>query len=98
MVRITEGPNFVRITLHIQPNARKTECVGEHGDALKLKVHAPPVDGAANQEICRFFASEFKIPLRSIMIVQGELARAKVIQLSGISRSEVDTWMAGANK
>jgi uncharacterized protein (TIGR00251 family) len=60
MVRISEGSGFVRISLHVQPNARKTEAVGEHGDALKLKVQAPPVDGAANDAICRFFAKEFK--------------------------------------
>jgi len=98
MVRITEGSGFVRISLHVQPNARRTEPVGEHGDALKLKVQAPPVDGAANEAICEYFASQLNRPLRAVSIVLGELGRSKVIQIDGITRAELDAWIAGALK
>jgi hypothetical protein len=92
-VKITESPGAVRIAIHAQPNAKKTESAGLHADSLKLKVHAPPVDGAANEEICRFFSKTFRIPLRSVRIIQGELSRAKVVELEGVSRELVESWL-----
>ena len=53
-----QGHDLV-LNLHIQPNATRTEFVGLHGEAIKIRLHAPPVDGKANQELCRFLADTF---------------------------------------
>ena len=98
MIRITEGPGFVRIAIYIQPNAKKTEPVGEHGDALKLKVQAPPVDGAANEAICEYFSRTLQKPLRNLRLVQGELGRLKVLQIDGLSRSDLESWVTEVTK
>ena len=51
------------LSVHIQPKASTTECVGIHGDAIKIRVAAPPVDGAANDKLIRFLARQLSIPL-----------------------------------
>ena len=59
------------LTVHIQPKASTTECVGFHGDAIKIRVAAPPVDGAANGELIRFLARQLSIPAASVQIQSG---------------------------
>ena len=56
------------LTVHIQPKASTTECVGIHGDAIKIRVAAPPIDGAANDELIRFLARRLSIPSTSVQI------------------------------
>ena len=65
------------LTVHIQPKASTTECVGIHGDAIKIRVAAPPVDGAANDELIRFLARRFSIPSTSVQIHSGAGGRYK---------------------
>lgn len=72
------------LQLHIVPNARKTEIVGLHGDALKVKVHAPPVDGKANDEIIRFFSAISGVPKAQVQIASGELSKVKKILILGL--------------
>jgi uncharacterized protein (TIGR00251 family) len=75
----------VRIAFHVQPRAAKTEVRGLHGGAIKLRVAAPPVDGAANEEIVRFLAATFGIPRRAVVITAGGSARRKLVDIAGIS-------------
>ncbi|MGE3154038.1 MAG: DUF167 domain-containing protein [Nitrospiraceae bacterium] len=72
------------LTVHVQPNASRTECVGPHGDALKIRVAAPPVDGAANEALIRFLAKTCGISSGSIVIRSGSTARRKQILLKGL--------------
>ena len=69
------------LTLHVQPGARRTEVAGMHGDALKVRLAAPPVDGKANAELLRYLASEFGVPLRQVALVRGETSRLKVVRV-----------------
>jgi hypothetical protein len=69
------------LTLHVQPGAKRTEFVGVHGDALKVRLAAPPVDGKANAELLRFLADAFGVPLRQVMLVRGETARGKTVRV-----------------
>lgn len=87
MVWWTQQTNSVRLTLHIQPGAKKTEIAGEHGDALKIRLAAPPVDGKANQALMNYLAERFGVPQRQVTLKQGETSRRKVVEISGSSVS-----------
>jgi len=74
---------IVTLTLHVQPGAKRTEVVGLHGEALKIKLAAPPVEGKANEALLRYLADHFAVPLRQIELKQGGQSRHKVIAISG---------------
>ena len=73
------------LAVHIQPKASRTECVGFHGDAIKIRVAAPPVDGAANDELIRFLACQLSIPSSSVQIQSGTSGRHKRVLVKGIT-------------
>jgi uncharacterized protein (TIGR00251 family) len=70
------------LTLHIQPNARKSVVAGRYGDAMKVKVAAPAVDDKANFELIDFLHQWFKLPARHIIIKQGTRGRRKIVELN----------------
>ena len=80
------------LLLHIlvQPRASRSEIVGPHGDMLKVRLAAPPVDGAANEELVRFLAKEFGVPQRAIEIVAGLSSRRKTIRLTDVTQEKID--------
>lgn len=81
----TDGPGcelVIVLTLHVQPGAKCTEVVGRHGDALKIRLAAPPVDGKANAELLRYLAAEFGVPLRNVTLVRGDSSRRKVVRIA----------------
>lgn len=75
----------VVLTLHIQPGAKKTEFVGLHGEALKIRLAAPPVDGKANAALCAFLADFCGVPKSAVSLVSGETSRAKRVRVDGAS-------------
>jgi uncharacterized protein (TIGR00251 family) len=75
----------ITLTLHVQPGAKRTEVVGLHGAALKVKLAAPPVEGKANDALMRYLADYFAVPLRQVELKQGGQSRHKVIAISGSS-------------
>jgi uncharacterized protein (TIGR00251 family) len=75
----------IRLRLHVQPRASRTELAGRHGDALKLRVAAPPVDGAANEAIVCFLAERLQVPRSAVRLEAGAGSRAKVIAVAGIT-------------
>ena len=79
----------VLLTVHVQPNARVTEYVGMHGEALKIRVAAPPMEGAANDELIRFLARQCSLPLASVHIQSGRGSKHKRIVLKGVTAGEV---------
>jgi uncharacterized protein (TIGR00251 family) len=72
------------LKLRIVPNARRSEVVGAHGDAIKVKVQAPPVDGKANEALCEFLAEQLQVPARSIEIVGGGKSRDKTVAIADL--------------
>ena len=66
------------LSVHIQPKASTTESVGIYGDAIKIRVVAPPADGAANDELIRFLARQLSIPSTSVRIHSGAGGRHKL--------------------
>jgi len=77
------------LTLHIQPGAKKTEVVGVHGEALKIRLAAPPVDGKANTCLIAFLADRLGIAKSAIRLVSGDTSRAKRVHVSGIEPASV---------
>jgi len=69
--------------LHIQPGAKRTEIVGLHGDALKIRLNAPPVDGKANTALIAFFAEQLGVPRGAVSLEAGAASRRKRISVSG---------------
>lgn len=80
-----DGKDGVILTVHVQPNASKTECVGVHGDALKIRLAARPVEGAANDELIRFVAECCAISRARVHIQAGAEARRKRLRVEGVS-------------
>ena len=78
------------LAVHVQPRAARTEVVGMHGGAVKIRLQAPPVDGAANDELVRFLAARLGVHRQDVEIVGGATARAKRVRVSGTASSEQD--------
>jgi uncharacterized protein len=77
-----DGQAALQLTLHVQPGASRTAVIGTHGDALKVRLAAPPVDGKANAELLRFLAEAFGVPRRNVTLLRGETSRAKVVRIA----------------
>jgi uncharacterized protein (TIGR00251 family) len=75
----------VLLSLHIQPGAKKTEVVGPHGDALKIRLAAPPVDGKANDALVAFVADKICIRRTAVELVSGQTSRAKRLRVTGVA-------------
>ena len=75
------------------PNAPRSEIVGWLGEALKLKIHAPPVEGRANEALCEFLADRLGLPHRAVVVIRGATSRQKVVRISGLSLAAVKTQL-----
>ena len=71
------------------PNAPRSEVVGWLGEALKVKVHAPPVEGKANEELCAFLAEKLGLPKRAVSVLRGDTSRQKSVRIDGLALPEV---------
>ncbi len=77
----------VTLQLHVQPGAKKTGVAGLHGDCLKIRLAAPPVEGKANECLLRVLAQWFGVPLREVVLKSGETSRRKVVEVRGSTRN-----------
>jgi len=73
----------ITLTLHIQPGAKMTEFAGLHGDALKIRLAAPPVDGKANEALIKFIADTLGLPKSAVTIKSGQTSRRKALEVIG---------------
>ncbi len=89
---VTDGSNWFRydpvarrltLTLHVQPNAKRSGIAGLHGDALKVRIAAPATDNKANAALIEFLGETLGVPKSSISIRRGATGRRKVVELSG---------------
>ena len=86
------------VVLHIQPRASKNEVVGEQGEALKVRLTSPPVEGAANKLCCSFIAKLCGVPKRDVAIISGDKSRHKRVKISGRSADSVQKLFEQAMK
>ncbi len=96
MFPVNETTRGVTFAVKVHPRARKNAITGTVGDAVKLAVTAPPVEGKANEAVIEFFADFFAIPRSSVSIASGETSRNKVVRVSGISIQRVRELLAAA--
>ena len=76
------------IRVHVMPNAKMDEIVGPHGQAIKIKLRAPAIDGKANAALIRFLADQLGVSQRQIIIQRGQKSRDKLVSITGLSDEE----------
>ena len=79
-----EDGDGVVLSLHVQPGAKRTETAGLHGEALKIRLAAPPVDGRANDALIAFLAKTLGVPKANVDVVAGQSSRAKRVRVAGV--------------
>ncbi len=78
-----------RVRLRVVPNAKRSEFVGRHGDALKVKIAAPALEGRANGELIEFLSEALGVGRREVTLVSGEKSRDKLVEIAGLDAEEV---------
>jgi len=91
MLWMQETPEGIVFKVVVQPRGAANEIVGLQGDALKIKLTAPPVDGAANKMCVQFLAKSLKVPKSDVIIVQGQRSRAKKVLVRSIPRTRIES-------
>lgn len=94
MTWLRQDGDGVVLTLHIQPGAKRSEVAGTHGDALKIRLAAPPVDGKANEALIAFIAKALGVPKAHVDLVSGQTSRAKRVRIAGVAAAAVRTGLA----
>ncbi len=89
MLNINETQTGLRLEIKVQPRSSRNQVVGEQDGALKIKLTAPPVDGEANAALVEFLAAYLKVPRRDITLLKGDASRQKIIEISGLSASQL---------
>jgi len=82
-----QSDGTLTLSLHVQPGAKRTEFAGLHGDALKVRLAAPPVDGKANVCLQSFLAKFLEVPKSAVRLLAGESSRQKVVRIEGVATS-----------
>ena len=90
MIPFRETAGGVTFAIKVHPRAKKNAITGEHGDALRVSLTAPPVEGKANEACIDFFAKFLEVPRSSITIAAGQTSRNKVIRVIGLSVTEIE--------
>jgi uncharacterized protein (TIGR00251 family) len=88
-VWLRAGDGIITLTLHIQPGAKKTEVAGLYGDALKIRLAAPPVDGKANAALIGFVADRLGVAKSAVSLKSGQTSRRKVLEVLAVSAGDV---------
>jgi uncharacterized protein len=94
MIPLHETAKGISFSVKVHPRARKNAITGTVGDALKLALTAPPVEGKANQAVIEFFADLFAIPRSSVTIASGETSRNKIVRIAGVSKLAAEQKLA----
>ncbi len=94
-MNIIETDNGVSFAVRVIPRSSKSEVIGEHDDALKVKLASPPVDGAANAELVKILAKELGVAKSSIAIVSGESSKTKQLRIDGVTAAEIAALTGG---
>ena len=94
MIPVRDSPSGVSFAVKIHPRAKKNAITGELGDALKVSLTTPPIEGRANEACIEFFAKLLNVPRSSVTIASGQGSRNKVIRVVGLSAEELRKCIA----
>ncbi|MCW1892387.1 MAG: DUF167 domain-containing protein [Candidatus Uhrbacteria bacterium] len=72
----------MRLTIHVKPNAKTTEIVSRSGSEWTIRLHAPPIEGKANEELIRFLAESFDIPKSRVTLLKGAASKTKIVEIN----------------
>ena len=89
MLKLTAKGGAVRFEVHAKPRAKKSEIRGEKSGALDVSIAAPPVDGAANEELVRVLSHALGVSKSSVVIVRGDGSRTKLVEVRGVTEAEI---------
>jgi len=89
VLRVEVRGASIRVPVHVQPRASRSEVVGTHGAALKVRLLAPPVDGAANEALVALLADRLGVARRAVKVVAGASSRAKTVEVEGTTEAAV---------
>jgi uncharacterized protein len=92
--KITSAESGAALAVHVVPHASKNEIKGRHGDAIKIRLTAPPVEGAANEALIAFLAERLGVPNRQLEIISGATSRDKLVVIVGLTPDEVERRLA----
>jgi uncharacterized protein (TIGR00251 family) len=95
MIETNDSGGALIFRVRVAPRASKTAATGEHDGALKVRVAAPPVEGAANAELTRFLAKALGVPARSVEIVGGHASKTKLVRVAGARAADLARLAAG---
>ncbi|HUI84314.1 MAG TPA: DUF167 domain-containing protein [Candidatus Binatia bacterium] len=96
MITVRDTPAGATFQIRVQPRARSNALVGEVGDALKVALTAPPVEGRANQACIAFLAEVLHVPRSAVIIAAGQNSRNKVIRVTGLSAAQLRARLAAS--
>lgn len=89
MIQFVEKDGSLIFSVRVMPNASRSEITGELDGALKIKINAPPVDGAANAELIKFLAKFFRVQKNAVEIIKGQTSKNKQIKISGLKAANL---------
>lgn len=89
MLDVKEDDDGVRFVVRVTPRASRGAILGLHGDALKVSLNAPPVEGQANAALCELLAKALKVPKSNVRILHGERSRTKTVWVRGARAADV---------
>lgn len=96
-VTVDERRGTVRFPVRVQPRASRSEACGTFNGALRVRLQAPPVDGAANEALIELLAGLVGVSRRQVRIVAGGTSRSKVVEIEGTDRARVESLAAGSS-
>ena len=85
-----DSPEGIVLRIHVQPGAGRSAVVGRHGDALKIRVAAPPVEGRANEASRSLLSEALGVPESEVELISGQSSRAKRFRLNGLDAEEAE--------
>jgi uncharacterized protein len=89
MITIREENGVVTFSVRVIPRSSRSGIAGEHDGAVKVRLSAPPIDGAANEELIKLLAKKLGVPKSSVAIVSGETSKTKRLRIAGVTAAQL---------
>ena len=95
MIQFTEKDGGLTFDVLVVPRAAKSEIIGEHDGALKIRISSPPVDGAANAELIKILSKKLDVPKSEVEIISGQTSKQKQVRINGLDSKKLLNLVGG---